>query len=110
MSILFSTLSRSFVSVFFSIPFSILAKTYCYMMVPKRGLSAYGLSKPMENSVKTTKANSIETVNDTVVQKPLHISEPAADISEKPTQAKPSHSFMCLRTHAFWPDWLLCTM
>ena len=105
-SILFSTLLR----IFFSIPFNILSKIYCYIPVPKRGLSSYGLSKPMENSVKTTKANSIKTVNDAIVQKPLHISKPAADISEKPKQAKPSHSFMCLRTRAFWPDWLLCTM
>ena len=109
-SILFSTLLRILFSVFFSIPFSILSKTYCYMLVPKRGLSSYGLSKPMENSVKTTKANSIEAVNDAIVQKPLHISKPAADISEKPKQAKPSHSFMCLRARALWPNWLLCTM
>ena len=108
-SILFSTLLRIFFSVF-SIPFNILSKIYCYMPVPKRGLSSYGLSKPMENSVKTTKANSIEAVNDAIVQKPLHISKPAADISEKPKQAKPSHSFMCLRARALWPNWLLCTM
>ena len=103
-SILFSTLLR----IFFSIPFNILSKIN--RLVPKRGWSSYSLSKPMENSVKTTKANSIEAVNGAVVQKPLHISKPAADISEKPKQAKPSHSFMCLRARALWPNWLLCTM
>ena len=88
MSNLISTLSSIFLSNAFSIFFSILVKTYCYMLVPKRDSSPDGLSKSKENSVKTTTANSTETVYDTIVQKLLHIWKLATNISKKQKQAK----------------------
>jgi hypothetical protein len=83
---LISTLSSIFFSNPFSIYFSILVKTFCYMLVPKPDSSPDGLSKSKESSVKTSMANNTETVYDTIVQKLLHIWKLATNISKKQKQ------------------------